>query len=213
MANIIAVLNPKGGCGKTTLAVHLATALSRQGDPVLLVDADTQGSARDWHEAGDGRAPFPVVGLDRPTLEKDLPGLSAPYRWVILDGAAKLEKIIAAAVKCADLVLIPLQPSPLDLWACAPLVEMIEARRTVTDGVPTAAFVVMRAKKGTRLTREVRAAVADYAIPVLEGTIYDRTEFARSMASGGTVLGSAPDGPAAWEILHLAKQVRGAFDD
>jgi chromosome partitioning protein len=131
---------------------------------------------------------------------------------VILDGAAKLEKMIAAAVKCADLVLIPIQPSPLDLWACAPLVEMIAARRTVTDGAPEAAFVVMRAKKGTRLTREVRGAVEDYQIPVIEGAIYDRTVFARAMAGGGTVLESEPDGPAAWEINHLTKQVRSAFD-
>ncbi len=85
------------------------------GNTVLFANADTQGSARDWHNAGDGMADFPMIGLDRPTLNRDLISLGAPYQWVFIDGATKLEKMIAAAVKAADLVLIPIQPSPLDI--------------------------------------------------------------------------------------------------
>jgi chromosome partitioning protein len=200
-----AILNPKGGCGKTTLVAHLARALHLKRQTVLLADADAQGSARDWHNAGDGKADFPVIDLDRPTLDRDLASLGAPYQWVFIDGAAKLEKMIAAAVKAADLVLIPIEPSPLDIWACDPLVEMIQARQTVTDGAPAAAFVVTRAKKGTLLAREVADAIKTYGFPIQRGSIYDRTIFARSTAD-------EPAGPGAWEIHHLLKHIQDAFD-
>jgi chromosome partitioning protein len=211
MANVISVLNPKGGTGKTTLSVHLARALRLQGEKVLLVDSDQQGSARDWNEAGEGKGDFPVVGLDRPTLDKDVPSLAEFYSWVIIDGAAKLEKMSANAVKAADLVLIPVQPSPLDIWACDTLVEMIQARQQVTDGIPAAAFVVSRAKKGTVLAREVSEAIAGYELPILNGAIHDRTVFARAMTDGSTALDDEPEGTASWEINHLLNQLVEAF--
>ena len=211
MANVISVLNPKGGTGKTTLSVHLARALHNSGEKVLLVDSDRQGSARDWNSAGEGKGGFPVVGLDRPTLDKDVASLAQGYGWVLVDGAAKLEKMVASAVKVADLVLIPVQPSPLDIWACDSLVEMIQARQQVTDGIPSAAFVVSRAKKGTMLAREVTDAISDYGFPILQGAVHDRTVFAKSMIDGSTVFDEAPEGPAAFEVNHLVKQIVEAF--
>jgi len=211
MAHVISVLNPKGGCGTTTIAVHLSRALKVSGQKVLLVDSDPQGSARDWAAAGEGRAGFSVVGLDRPTLDKDIHSLGVDYEWVVVDGAAKLEKMVASAVRAADLVLIPVQPSPLDIWACESLVEMIKARQSVTDGIPAAAFVVSRAKKGTRLAREVSAAISDYELPILHGAIHDRTLFAQAMINGSSALDEDPEGDAAWEIHHLLKQIREAF--
>jgi chromosome partitioning protein len=211
MANVIAVLNPKGGSGKTTLAIHLARGLHLRQEKVLLVDSDHQGSARDWSAARDGSPGFPVVGLDRPTLDKEIKALGQDYGWVILDGAAKLEKMIASAVKAAHLVLIPVQPSPLDVWACDSLVDMIHARREVTDGIPAAAFVISRAKKGTQLAREVNKVISEYGFPVLHGSVHDRTVFARALSGGSTALDDEPDGSAAFEINHLLKQVIEAF--
>lgn len=211
MSNVIAVLNPKGGSGKTTLSVHLARALHNRGEKILLVDSDRQGSARDWNEAGGGKGGFPIVGLDRPTLDKDVPALGESYGWVLIDGAAKLEKMIASAVKSADLILIPVQPSPLDIWACDSLVEMIQARQHVTDGIPSAAFVVSRAKKGTVLAREVTDAISEYGFPILQGAVHDRTIFAKSMIDGSTVFDEEPEGHAAFEINHLLKQIVEAF--
>ena len=162
----IAVLNQKGGSGKTTLAINLADALQRDGETVLLVDADPQGSARDWHEVNAG-AVLDVVGLDRETLARDLKVVGT-YDWVLIDGAPQIAKLSAVAVKVADLVLIPVQPSPFDVWACADLVEMIDARQAVTGGKPLAYFVVSRAIKNTKLSGEVGAALEDYGLPVFK---------------------------------------------
>lgn len=206
--NIISVLNPKGGSGKTTLAVHLADAL-RRTDRTLLVDSDIQGSARDWRAAGD--SPLPVIGIDRPSLDKDVLSVGSDYEWVVIDGASKLEKMVAAAVKASDLILIPIQPSPLDIWACASLVEVIQTRQKVTDGTPVAAFVLTRVKKNTVLARDAIRAIQEFGLPLFQGSIHDRTLLARSLANGQTVLDIEPNGEAAWEIRHLEKQVREAF--
>ena len=105
----IAILNQKGGAGKTTLATNLAHAFQLTGKDVLLVDADPQGSARDWSEASHGGI-CPVVALDRETLARDLPAITHGYDWVVIDGPPQIARISAAAVTAADVVLIPVQP-------------------------------------------------------------------------------------------------------
>ena len=188
---IVAVLNQKGGSGKTTLAINLAHALQQDGETVLLVDADPQGSTRDWHEANGG-AVLPVVGLDRETLARDLKVVGS-YDWILIDGAPQIAKLSAVAVKVADLVLIPVQPSPFDVWACADLVEMVEARQEVTGGRPPAYFVVSRAIKNTRLSQEVGAAVADYGLPVFQAGTTQRVVYPTAASQGKTVLETFPD--------------------
>lgn len=205
MPTVIAVLNQKGGSGKTTIATNLAHALQRDEYKVLLVDSDPQGSTRDWNEANGGSI-IPVVGLDRETLAKDLQAISHGYDWIVIDGAPQIAKLSAAAVKTADLVLIPVQPSPYDIWACADLVDIIAARREVTEGKPKAVFVISRAIKNTKLSTEITNALEDYNLPVLKVGTTQRVAYPTTAAEGLTVFND-PSSDAAKEINSLKKEV------
>ena len=127
---VIAVLNQKGGAGKTTLSTNLSHSFLLKGQKTLLIDADPQGSARDWREVNPD-CPLPVVGLDRETISKDLEAIWSGYDLVVIDGAPQLEKMSIAIVKIADLILIPVQPSPYDIWACADLIDIIKDRQEI----------------------------------------------------------------------------------
>ena len=184
--SIISVLNPKGGSGKTTICTNLARSLHDRGYSVLLVDSDPQGSARDWHAANEGN-PIELVALDRPNNVKTLISMSANYDYVVIDGAAKLEDMIAACIKVSDLVLIPVQPSPYDIWAASDLVDFIKARQEVTDGLPNASFVISRIVEGTRLGSDVRKVLDEYGLPVCNTAITQRQVYPQSASEGTTV--------------------------
>lgn len=202
---VISILNPKGGCGKTTIATNLAHVWMASGKRILLVDSDPQGSARDWHAAREDN-PLPLVALDRAGSLRSISSVGRGYDLVVIDGAAKLEDIVAAAIKVSDFVLIPVQPSPYDIWATSDFVDLIRSRQEVTDGKPKAAFCISRAIRNTRLGREVVDALAVYDIPVLQATTVQRQTYARGVNTGLSVLnerGSA----AADEIRALASEI------
>lgn len=207
MAHVIAVLNSKGGAGKSTLATNLARGLQLRGGRVLLVDTDPQGTTRDWREMQAEDAELPtVVGIDRPTLHRDLPGVAHAFDYVVVDGAAKLQEMLASAVKVANLILLPVQPSAADIWAVSDLVDMIEARRQVTDGQPAAAFVISRQIIGTNLAAVVQDAVEKYGLPVLKARTAQRVAYAEALATGLTVLDTEPAGKAAHEITAIVNE-------
>jgi chromosome partitioning protein len=202
MSKIIAVLNQKGGAGKTTLATNLSRALQENNKRVLLIDSDPQGSARDWNTAGDGEI-VSVIGLDRPTLSKDIQSIKENSDWIVIDGAPQIAELSVSAIKCADVILIPVQPSPYDVWACEDLVDVIKARQEVTEGSPKAAFVISRAIKNTQLSKEISDALKDYDLPVFENYTSQRVIYAKSAAVGSTVLDIESGNEAAKEILAI----------
>lgn len=202
---ILSILNPKGGCGKTTLSTNLARALHDKDHSVMIVDSDPQGSARDWHATNEAN-PIPLVALDRANNIKTLSSMTNSYDFIVIDGAAKLEDMVAAAIKVSDFILIPVQPSPYDIWGAFDLVDIIKARQEITDGKPTAAFVITRRIKGTRLGTEVRKVLKEYDFPVLEAAVTQRQAYPQSASVGLTVF-DTNNQPAKNEILSIAKEV------
>ncbi len=208
---IIAVLNQKGGAGKTTLATNLSRAIQLRGHTVLLADSDPQGSARDW-AAANANQPVPVAGFDRASLDRDIKSVAKDVDFVVIDGAPQIKELAVAAIRAADLVLIPIQPSPYDIWAASDLVDLVKARIEVTDGKLKAGFVVSRAIKNTKLGSEVADTLAGYELPVLDTVIYQRQIYPTSASTGVAVSdcdAKRDQGAeeAAFEINKLAKEV------
>ena len=203
---IVAILNQKGGVGKTTITVNLARALQEKYNNVLVIDSDTQGSARDWHAASNGEL-LKVIGLDRPTLDKDIRLFSESYQWIIIDGSPHLENMAVSAIKCADIVLVPVQPSPYDIWASEDLIDLIKARQGVTNGKPKAAFLVSRQISNTALGKEVREALSGYDMPVFKNGTFQRITYTKTAAIGSTVLDIDKNGLAASEIKAITEEL------
>ena len=190
MTKIISILNQKGGCGKTTIAVNLAHSLDISGYKVLVVDSDPQGSARDWNALNEGSI-LPVIGLDRDSLASDIKAVKNGYDIIIIDGAPSIEKMLIASVKVSDIIIIPVQPSPYDIWATADLVDLIKARQEVMDGKPFASFLVSRAIKNTKLSSEVAEVLKQYELPVLEAYTTQKVVYPTSASEGQTVFSVA----------------------
>ena len=202
---VISVLNQKGGSGKTTIATHLARAIQLKGFSVLLVDSDPQGSSRDWAAVNEEN-PVPVVGIDRPTIERDLKRI-AEKDYVSIDGAPQAADLAISAIKASDIIIIPVQPSPYDIWATSDLVDLVKQRIEMTDGKLKAAFVVSRTIKGTKIGKEISVALSDYGLPVLKTSITQRVIYPTSASIGSSVLDEEPAGEASKEINNLINEI------
>jgi chromosome partitioning protein len=176
---VISVSQQKGGSGKTTLAVHLAVALARKGDyPVALVDVDPQGSLGTWFEAREEAFGEAGTGLSFRTSSG----------W----GARR---------EARDLVIIPVQPTQIDLWATAQTVEI--ARREGTDAL----LVLNRVPPRAALTLDVISEIESHGYPIAAARLGNRTGFAASMGEGRTVLETDPRGKGAEEVRQLAAEI------
>jgi chromosome partitioning protein len=208
---VLAVLNQKGGVGKTTLATHIAMRLSELNHRVLLIDADQQGSSLDWKAARGDEPAFTVVGLPKDSIHREIDALSKDYDWVVIDGPPRVSTVAKSAIAASDMVLIPVQPSPYDVWAAKDIVDLIVEVRVLKEDLK-AAFTVNRKVVGTAIGRDVAAALADFPVDVLESSISQRVGFAESAASGRTVLELEPKGSAAKEVRGLVKEIMEHLD-
>jgi chromosome partitioning protein len=167
-----------------------------------LIDADPQGSARDWNSANDGKI-LPVIGLDRKTIEADIKNIQG-YEYAIIDGAPQLREMAVAAIKAADIVLIPVQPSPLDIWATSDLVELIKERQLIADK-PKAAFIVSRQIQDTAVGKEVREVLNQSGLKVFGNGTFQRVAYSDSLASGNTAFEAG--GKAKEEIEAITNEL------
>jgi len=208
MPAVVAVLNQKGGSGKTTIATNLARGLQLEGLDVLIADADPQRTASEWGDLRDEDWDLPpVVGVNGSTIENDLQSIGAAYDVVVIDGAPALDSLNVKALKASDVVLLPVRPSGPDVWAGEELVDLIHTRRDATGGSPKAAFVVSQQVARTNLAGEIGEILDAYGLPVLDGRTGQRVAYAEALSVGTTVLDMAGASKAESEIREITTGV------
>jgi len=207
--SIIALVGNKGGAGKTTLAVNLAAGLARQ-ESVAVIDADPQGSALQWRAiAGDASAP-PVAAAEA-DLKCQAFKLLQDYRWVVIDCPPSVHAPQTGAVLgFGDLALIPVQPSPMDLWANVHIEQSIEDAHKVNPSLRTL-LVINQLEPRTTLSRLVRDALSEIAFPVADTAVRRRAIYRASALQGKSVFDMGRRGAdATAEIDQLIQEVSTA---
>lgn len=206
---VIAFINEKGGSGKSTCSINFACALHRQGRRVVLIDADPQGTVRDWKEASpEGANLPPVIVMDRPELLVS-GHKSIDADIVVIDTPARAEKLAANVIRISHVAIIPLQPSAADVWAAAATVKMIQAKRDI-GGQIEAAFLATRLSGTTKLSKEMKAGDwNEYGIDMLTNTISNRVSYAQSISDGVSVFETS-DGKAKAEIDLIVQELEAA---
>lgn len=184
---VIALVNQKGGCGKSTTAVHLAYYLARRGT-VALVDADAQQSSSIWMESIEKEPLSYAAILDPEELFESIDKMGQEYDAVVVDGPGSLSEVTKTILDCSDIALMPCQPSGLDLSSSGSFLRIVRHRQKIRGGKPKVGLFLSRAVKGTVLLKEAKEALQiDERFPLLETIIYQRQCLADASIQKGTV--------------------------
>src|SRR5215470_1773469 len=203
---IITVAQQKGGTGKTTVAAHLAVALLRQGKSVAILDVDPQGSLGQWFEAREQRLGEAATGLRFRTASgwgarREARDLARDYEYVVVDTPPKSDSEARPAIEAASLVVIPVQPTPIDVWSTDSTLALIARERV------SGLIVINRVTQRARLAAEMIAAIRALGCVAANAQLGNRVSFAAAMGKGSTVLELEPSGKAAQEVQALADEV------
>lgn len=204
-AKVITVAQQKGGAGKTTLTAQLAVAFGNDRR-VALIDIDPQASLAQWHRV---RSDKPAATSAQLTLSEvsgwklatELDRLKHAHDLILIDSPPHAETEARVAVRCAHLVLVPLQPSPMDLWATGATIALARAA-----GVPIL-IVLNRAPSRSKVVDLTRRQLGQQDLPVARAAIGNRVTFASSMLEGRSVLELSPKSMAAAEIRTLVEEI------
>ena len=210
-SKIIVVSNQKGGCGKTTISMNLAYYLATKfPEMVLVIDGDPQASALKWSTDADEDKPFPcpVMNLSS-TVDKahnEIKKYISKYEYIIVDCPPSVSSAFtASALIVADLALIAIKPSPIDIGASVPFETLVKNIQGTINPILKAYFLVNEVRYGESIGKDVIEALSGFEIPRLETQIYMRTSY-RHSALGSSVLKSK-DEKAISEINRLGKEV------
>ena len=207
---IIALINQKGGCGKSTTAVHFSYWLAtKKKTKVLLVDADAQQSSSGWLEGMELPIPHKVVQTPDDLLEQ-IPELAKQCSQLVVDGPASLAEATRAILFRADLAIIPVQPTGVDLRSASEAVRLIKQAQSVRGGPPAAAVFLSRAVKGTKLKDEAISLLSQTPeVTMLKTVIHQKQAIADTSGQSATVwdLPSRPAKESGQEYERLFKEI------
>lgn len=217
-AKILVTANQKGGCGKTTVAMQIGGTLGRTGHRVLIVDADPQGTATRWAASATDENPFPahVAGLAAAggKVHREIKKYLDSYDYILVDCPPAVESAVPqSALLVADIALVPIIPSPADLWAATGTRGLIERAIEINPALQ-ARLVVNMLQSNTSMSKEVLEVLEDFGIPLTEAKLHLRTAYRQAAVFGGTVHDLGRDAAKAvrevetlvQEILDLVKK-------
>jgi len=205
-ARIIAVVNQKGGSGKTTISMQLAGALSRRKGRVLVVDADPQGTATRWAASAEDENPFPaaVVGLSAANnkVHREVRKFVDNYDYIIIDCPPAADSPVPqSALLVADLALVPIIPSPLDMWAAVGIREVISTVGDLNEDL-RARLVINQCQPNTTLAQEALEVLPEFGIELCNTYIRQRQIYRQSAVFGQTVQDFGSKATAAIEEIE-----------
>jgi len=201
MAFVIAIAQRKGGAGKSTVAANLATALAEAGHRVGLLDIDPQRSLARWDQQRGVSKKAHTLHFEAPTgwrLGATLERLKREQDFVLLDTAPHDDTVAKLAIRGADLVLVPLQPSAADLWSMDATLDLAKQEKRPFR------LLLNRAPASGRLREDIEGQIRGRNLPMLDAVLGNRTAYAQAFMAGLGVVEAAPRGPAAAEVRNLA---------
>ena len=202
---VISLINQKGGVGKTTIAINLASALSSRNLKVLVIDADPQGSVLQWQATGANRE-FDVVQLAMPELSAQIGNHRRAFDHVVIDSPPALSHVSREIAAASDLAIIPIAPSSLDIWSSRETIELVTGVGRKRQRL-AARLLVYRKIPGTRLAAEARDALNSYGVDIFKTEISQRIAYVEAIVAGVSVLKYSPNSVATREINDLCDEI------
>lgn len=213
VAKIITIVNQKGGSGKTTLTMQISGSLAKRKKKVLVVDADPQGTATRWSSSASEDSPFPasVCGLSAAgeSVHKEVRKFVDKFDYILIDCPPAIDSHVPqSALIISDLAIIPVIPSPADLWATKGIIKLISLAHSLNEGLK-AIIVPNMCQLQTNLAKEALECLQDFEIPVSKTCIHQRNVYRESSAYGQTVhmFGIIKGGRAVEEVESLTGEI------